>query len=377
MKTQQDHEFDAGLRERLDQLRDVPARNPEAVAQGRVNYLSKVQQLSVEMAAGNAKFAEKAIPVSGFARFNSWILSLFREPFQQKRLSLAVALATLVLTLALLLGSAGATVYAAQSSLPGDFLYPVKILSEDVLLDLTSDPQAQFELLLDFSDRRVNEIVDLATQGKTIPTQLISRLETQDDAAFLLFTNMDASQKPELLLKAKIHKQNQDRDLGLTRANAPDQGIMLSLQKRLQRHWLSGVDGEELQNLQEPVDIQPDATAEPVASPASNENQPGPVDCPNCTPVFNGSGPGPGPGPANQGEVTQPTEGYGPGPGSGQMAPPTEPSMDENRAGEPLGSPAATPVPGEGGSGPSGEVSPPAPDSGGGSHDNGGGSGKP
>lgn len=379
MNTQQDHELDAGLRERLEKLREVPTRSPEATARGRANYLASVRQLSLESAAGNKRFAAQAVPLPPLQRFNGWLNSLFRAPGGQ-RLSLAVALATLVLTLALLLGSAGVTVYAAQSSLPSDFLYPVKILSEDVLLDLTSDPQAHFDLLLDFSDRRVNEIVTLVAEGETIPDEVVTRLETQDDATLLLLASMDESKRPDELLKAKIRKLDQDRLLGQIRANAPDNIEKIVSEIRARHQWQYGLsenDGDEPQNLQESIDNPVDTDAEPVVAPDQNEEKPGPGECQNCTPVYGGSGPGPGPGPSNQGEITQPTEGYGPGPGPGQMAPPTEPPGDENGEVGPFGPPADTPVPGEGGPGPSGNVSPPAPDSGGGGNNNGGGSGKP
>lgn len=405
MNTQQDHEFDAGLRERLEKLQEVPARDPEAAARGRANYLASVRRLSVESAARNNKFAAQAVPLPPLQRFNGWLNSLFRIPGRQQRLSLAASLATLVLTLALFLGSAGVTVYAAQSSLPYDFLYPVKILSEDMLLDLTSDPQARFDLLLDFTDRRVNEIVALAEKGKTIPNDVIIRLETQDDAAFLILNSMDASKKPDSLLKAKIHKQNQDRDLGQirTKASSNIEKVVSEIRARLQ--WQYGQleeGGDEQQNLQELIDGSLNTDAEPVVSPDLSpdldEEKSGPGECQNCTPVYGGSGPGPGP--SNQGEVTQPTESYspgsgpgpgnqdeitqptgsygpGPGPGPGQMAPPTESPGNESGEVEPLEPPAETPVPGGGGPGPSGDVSPPAPDSGGGGNNNGGGSGKP
>jgi len=379
MNTQQDHEFDEGLHERLEILRDVPARNPDAAARGRANFLSGVRQLSVETSAGNKRLIAQPVPLPAYQRFNNWLNSLFRVPGRRQRFSLAIALATLILTLALLFGGVGATVYAAQSSLPSDFLYPVKVLSEDVLLDLTNNPQARFDLLLDFSDRRVNEISALAAQGKTVPDDVISRFEAQDDEAFLLLINMDTSKMPDELLKAKIHKRDQDRLLGQTQTNAPDQGVMLELRNRLQ--WQYGLLEEGQADphiLRQLLNAPGNTETAPVAAPDTDEETPQPGDCPECTPVYGGSGPGPGPGPDNQGEVTQPTESYGPGPGPGQMAPPTQSPGNGNGEVKPSGPPAATPVPGEGGSGTGGSAPSPATNAGGGSHNSSsGGSGKP
>jgi hypothetical protein len=378
MNTQQDHEFDAGLHERLEILRDVPARNPEAAARGRAKFLSGVRQLSMESSVVNKRLVAQAVPLPAYQRFNNWLNSLFKVPSRRQRFSLAIALATLILTLALLFGGAGATVFAAQSSLPSDFLYPVKVLSEDVLLDLTNNPQARFDLLLDFSDRRVNEISALAAQGKTVPGDVISRFEAQDDEAFLLLINMDASKMPDELLKAKIHKRDQDRLLGQTQTNAPDQGVMLELRNRLQWQYRLLEEGEDNpQTLQQLLNAPINSETEPLVAPDMNEETPRPGDCSECTPVYGGSGPGPGPGPSNQGEITQPTEGYGPGPGPGQMAPPTQPPGNGNGEVKPSGPPVSTPVPGEGGSGSGGSAPSPATNTGGGSHNSGGGSGKP
>ena len=61
----------------------------------------------------------------------------------------------------LVLVSAGAT-SAAASSLPGDPLYAVKRASEDVRLALTFDDVARTQLLSDLTDRRLEELAEIA-----------------------------------------------------------------------------------------------------------------------------------------------------------------------------------------------------------------------
>jgi uncharacterized protein DUF5667 len=68
------------------------------------------------------------------------------------------ALATAV---ALVLVFAGAT-SAAASSLPGDALYGVKRAGEDVRLALTFDAEARAHLLSEFTDRRLEELAEIA-----------------------------------------------------------------------------------------------------------------------------------------------------------------------------------------------------------------------
>lgn len=65
------------------------------------------------------------------------------------------AMAVLVLVLA------GAT-SAAASSIPGDALYGVKRATEDVRLALTFDPLARTQLLSEMTDRRLEELAEIA-----------------------------------------------------------------------------------------------------------------------------------------------------------------------------------------------------------------------
>ncbi len=65
----------------------------------------------------------------------------------------AAALATL-----LLVALGGGTVWASQTSLPGEILYPVKILSEQAQVALAISPQSQAEIRLDLAQKRVQEI---------------------------------------------------------------------------------------------------------------------------------------------------------------------------------------------------------------------------
>ena len=66
----------------------------------------------------------------------------------------------------LVLVGAGAT-SAAASSLPGDPLYGVKRASEDVQLALTFDDVARIQLLSQFTDRRLDELTQIAKQRPT------------------------------------------------------------------------------------------------------------------------------------------------------------------------------------------------------------------
>jgi uncharacterized damage-inducible protein DinB len=68
---------------------------------------------------------------------------------------------------ALLVALVGGTVYAAQDSLPGDALYPVKLTTERVGLAVGADESVRAERALSFADKRVREIQALAGRGRS------------------------------------------------------------------------------------------------------------------------------------------------------------------------------------------------------------------
>lgn len=74
----------------------------------------------------------------------------------------------LLIIISLLGGGAGAT-YASQASLPGDVLYPVKLVTEQVQVALTIDDTKEAALHLKLSSKRLEEVEELAHEGKKDP----------------------------------------------------------------------------------------------------------------------------------------------------------------------------------------------------------------
>jgi hypothetical protein len=68
--------------------------------------------------------------------------------------------------LLVLFGGAGVTAYAAQSSLPGDALYPVKTGLELTQAGMARDAARQAQLYLNFAERRLDEIALLIADGR-------------------------------------------------------------------------------------------------------------------------------------------------------------------------------------------------------------------
>ena len=84
------------------------------------------------------------------------------------------------------------SVELSARAVPGNFLYPVKILTEKVHFALTSDLEERVELRLTFSERRLSEIVKTLKEGKGADRELITAMLDEARAAL-----SDASQLPE------------------------------------------------------------------------------------------------------------------------------------------------------------------------------------
>ena len=81
----------------------------------------------------------------------------------RRRFSMASVILVIVLTLSAL---GGGTAYAAQDSLPGDALYPVKLGTEQLRMMLPGDDVVKAERALGFAERRVGEMEALTEKGR-------------------------------------------------------------------------------------------------------------------------------------------------------------------------------------------------------------------
>lgn len=83
--------------------------------------------------------------------------------------------------LALILGTAGLAL-AAEASLPGEVLYPIKRGSEQLRLALTTAPDSRSALLLSFAERRLDEVAAVCSPA-VCPGDLLADLGNQTEEA--------------------------------------------------------------------------------------------------------------------------------------------------------------------------------------------------
>jgi hypothetical protein len=303
-------EWENQIRQRLDLLRETPPRSPEAALHGREEYMRAVRALA-ETPTKAAQISPAPVSLTLFQRLSRWMKESSPAPLLKERKIMFSTLTTLLVMITLLFGGAGATVYAAQASGPVDFLYPVKTLGEDVRLGLTSNAQNQLNLALEYTNRRVGEILDAVSDAESIPEEAVLRYQEQLDLALNIASEMDDREMEQSLLQLRDQLQKQDRIMEKLQTQVPDQAEPLMAQVRdmirLQLRLVeSGLENPAVfrQQLREQEQLQDGDRSQPVEPGASGDDA--------------ASGPGyegAGPGPANSGELTQPDEGYGTGPG--------------------------------------------------------------
>lgn len=96
------------------------------------------------------------------------------------------SLATATLLLMLFVVAGGATVVAATDSLPGDPLYGVKRVTEQVRLALSIDPAADARLHAQFNRRRQAEALAVAARGRPARVQFEGELEARRNGTWVV-----------------------------------------------------------------------------------------------------------------------------------------------------------------------------------------------
>lgn len=129
-----------------------------------------------------------------------------------------LAWAALALLLALLLSTG--TAWAAQDSLPGELLYPVKRATEQARLSLTRRPEARSNLLISLAERRLDEVAQLCPEGDC-PQDLLDSLAAQTSAAQAEIERIPQGERTQLLEKIVALTERQQDVLTQVLEKAP------------------------------------------------------------------------------------------------------------------------------------------------------------
>jgi hypothetical protein len=119
-----------------------------------------------------------------------------------------LAITSVIIVLSLLFGGTGAAVVAAQDSLPGEGLYALKTLTEDIQLTFTHNQEKRLEKALDFVNNRFVEASILENEGQqwsyAKTTELTERLEKNLKDALLSAAAMDNPESGLTSIKDQI-----------------------------------------------------------------------------------------------------------------------------------------------------------------------------
>jgi len=206
------NELEQVVKQRLDEIRSVPMRDPKNASRGRAHFLSQ------------------AVSASELQRQKGW-----KSIFRKERYAMNAILSILVL--AGLLFGGGTTVSAAQDALPNEPLYAVKTWTEDLNLQFQNNPEELVTQLMDLAQIRVQEMTQLAETDATIPDSVQLRLQQHIQQALQTCVNMDDPILEHTLLQIRDRLRDQDRDLEQLQLQTQDQLLTQTrtmIQQRLQ-----------------------------------------------------------------------------------------------------------------------------------------------
>jgi hypothetical protein len=227
-----DKELDEYGKRTLAPLRPSPPLDPLTASEAKAKYLLKAE---------NFRQTIRFQPENADTLQMNGKLNIFGT-LQHK--SMMKALAAFLLAFMVILAGSSFTVFASQSSLPGQALYTVKSWSEDVRLSMTSSPDARLNLTLDFTNQRLEEISSLLEHGNTINEQTADRFQRELEDALLLAVQLDDTQMQLALEKIKSHAENQGLTIQELINKLPPQAdaAILRLQELNEQVQLSNVE---------------------------------------------------------------------------------------------------------------------------------------
>jgi len=185
------------VREVLECLRNVPAPSPDVWEHGRRTFLTQAHQLSPQAVTPGDSLRH----MGWKGTLQAW---LFQIPLKRKEISMA-GLINIIIALTMVFALSTGTVSAAQESLPGSILYPLKLTWEELQLSLMSDPEIRVERALSTAQKRLLEALQLAQQSEDIPVQLVERYQSGLNLAFTTTNGLNEPAKTQV----QLHIQEQ------------------------------------------------------------------------------------------------------------------------------------------------------------------------
>ena len=237
-------ELEPNLEKQLAVLRSVQARDPQMAAQGRAAFLAEARKIRPTDAV-----AQKS-------RLNGWVSGLTaRFQFKKELSHMFSVITTLILVFGVLFGGSGITLAAAQSSLPDQPLYGLKLWTEQVQYSLAGeDVESQMQLSMQFANRRMEEISAMLTNGNVSDQAALNRLQyryqAQIENSMRLAAGLPSEEEvlaalDETKTEIGVHIRKLDQDRIQGRTGVPDDALLASIRSMLQHHMILMGEVEE------------------------------------------------------------------------------------------------------------------------------------
>lgn len=205
-------ELDATLKKALNALRHSPQRDQLSAAHNRLVYLQQVQRLRASRPEQPA--------------------SIWSQLFQRRSFNLVLKPAlAILLAVVVLFGTAGTLALAAQNDLPGEPLYALKLMGEDVSQALAFSDAAKMAQVLTLTQNRINEAIALAKNAEEAPEPLVNRLNYHLNTALRLASGMNDEDLKQAAEQIRTRTLAQIRELN--RVNQTGNGNMNEIHQRL------------------------------------------------------------------------------------------------------------------------------------------------
>jgi hypothetical protein len=264
------------LQSALDTLKPVPAPDPAFMAAGRAAFLAEAQE-----------FAAQAVSLTPEPRRKEWKARLKALLTFQWREAPMFTMIKLFLVASLMVGGTVGTVNAAQGSLPGAILYPLKLQLETMEMQRIQDPEMIVEQAMVMMQTRINEVQRLTEQDDVIPPEVGEHYEAHLQLALQAMTQLDEPARTQLQAALGTALLDQTREMERLRDCLQDATCdgdpdmvqtMLKLMERtrdrLETPEVPPEDGEENQEQNGAPDDDEELPDDPEEEPDDDEQGP-------------------------------------------------------------------------------------------------------
>jgi len=169
-----------------------PAPTPEAISSTLINIGKEIAQLTITSETPVVR-RKKRKTISFF--------NIFQKPKLMWAFNAALILIVVLFSVATI----------SANSVPGDILYPLKLVTEKVKFLLTFDSEKKAELRLTFSDKRLQEMIAVFQQSGKLDTTLLK--EMLDEAKLALEGDEIPTDKASIFAAKLSHVNAYQKDV--------------------------------------------------------------------------------------------------------------------------------------------------------------------